>query len=59
MPETWQRSQSGDGTNRTRLATPDDGKNPHAVALGRLGGHKGGQAFSREKMANGHTPAYR
>lgn len=25
-------------------AAPDEGKNPHAVALGRLGGQKGGKA---------------
>ena len=28
----------------TEDTPPDDGKNPHAVALGRLGGLKGGKA---------------
>lgn len=27
---------------------PDDGKNPHAVALGRLGGKKGGPSRARK-----------
>ena len=30
---------------------PDDGKNPHAVALGRLGGLKGGKARARKLSA--------
>jgi hypothetical protein len=28
-------------------APPDDGKNPHAVALGRMGGMKGGKARAK------------
>jgi hypothetical protein len=28
----------------TPLENPNEGKNPHAVALGRLGGQKGGKA---------------
>ena len=27
---------------------PDEGKNPHAVALGRLGGQKGGKARAKK-----------
>ena len=30
-------------TEQTKDTTQDDGKNPHAVALGRLGGLKGGK----------------
>ena len=30
---------------------PDDGKNPHAVALGRLGGLKGGKARASKLTA--------
>ena len=30
---------------------PDDGKNPHAVALGRLGGKKGGKARAKKLSA--------
>ena len=30
---------------------PDDGKNPHAVALGRLGGLKGGKARAEKLTA--------
>ena len=30
---------------------PDDGKNPHAVALGRLGGLKGGKARAKKLTA--------
>ena len=35
-------------TGQAENENPDEGKNPHAVALGRLGGKKGGQA--RAKM---------
>lgn len=31
-------------TSDTPIADPDEGKNPHAVALGRMGGRKGGKA---------------
>lgn len=31
-------------TGEKKDADPDEGKNPHAVALGRLGGLKGGKA---------------
>jgi hypothetical protein len=34
----------GEHLNGTPLADPDEGKNPHAVALGQLGGQKGGKA---------------
>ena len=34
----------GEHLNGTPLADPDEGKNPHAVALGQLGGQKGGRA---------------
>jgi hypothetical protein len=30
---------------------PDEGKNPHAVALGRLGGQKGGPARAKKLSA--------
>ena len=33
-----------EATNEEPEAKPDDGKNPAAVALGRLGGKKGGKA---------------
>lgn len=33
-----------DATDPKPEAPADDGKNPHAVALGRLGGQKGGKA---------------
>ncbi len=40
-------------TGQTEDAQPDDGKNPAAVALGKLGGAKGGKAransLSKEK----------
>jgi hypothetical protein len=32
----------GEHLDGTPLDNPDEGKNPHAVALGRLGGQKGG-----------------
>lgn len=34
----------GDATDKEEHAPVDDGKNPAAVALGRLGGMKGGKA---------------
>ncbi len=34
----------GEHLDGTPLEDPDAGKNPHAVALGRLGGQKGGRA---------------
>jgi len=34
----------GEHLDGTPLENPDQGKNPHAVALGRLGGQKGGKA---------------
>jgi hypothetical protein len=34
----------GEHLDGTPLENPDEGKNPHAVALGRLGGQKGGKA---------------
>jgi len=34
----------GEHLDGTPLEDPDAGKNPHAVALGRLGGQKGGAA---------------
>jgi hypothetical protein len=34
----------GERLDGTALENPDEGKNPHAVALGRLGGQKGGKA---------------
>lgn len=34
----------GEKLDGSSLDNPDQGKNPHAVALGRLGGQKGGKA---------------
>ena len=34
-------------TGKTKEAPIDDGRNPHAVALGRLGGLKGGNARAK------------
>jgi len=34
----------GEHLDGTPLENPDIGKNPHAVALGRMGGQKGGKA---------------
>ena len=42
----------GEHLDGTPLADPDQGKNPHAVALGRLGGQKGGRARA-EKLSAG------
>ena len=40
----------GEHLDGTSLENPDVGKNPHAVALGRLGGKKGGKARA-EKLS--------
>lgn len=40
----------GEHLDGTPLENPDQGKNPHAVALGRLGGQKGGKARA-EKLS--------
>lgn len=42
-------------TGEVEDENPDEGKNPHAVALGRLGGQKGGKAraSSVEEYTNG------
>jgi hypothetical protein len=40
----------GEHLDGTPLEKPDEGKNPHAVALGRLGGKKGGKARA-EKLS--------
>lgn len=37
----------GEHLDGTPLEKPDEGKNPHAVALGRIGGQKGGLARAR------------
>ena len=37
----------GEHLDGTPLENPDEGKNPHAVALGRLGGQKGGLARAK------------
>ena len=34
----------GEKLDGSPLDNPDEGKNPHAVALGRMGGMKGGKA---------------
>lgn len=44
----------GEKMDGSPLPDPDAGKNPHAVALGRLGGAKGGKA-----RAEALTPAKR
>lgn len=41
----------GEHLDGTPLEKPDQGKNPHAVALGRLGGQKGGRARA-EKLSS-------
>lgn len=40
----------GEHLDGTQLENPDERKNPHAVALGRLGGTKGGRARA-EKLS--------
>lgn len=35
-------------TGQVEDENPDEGKNPHAVALGRLGGQKGGRARAKK-----------
>ncbi len=40
----------GEHIDGTPLEDPDAGKNPHAVALGRMGGKKGGKARA-EKLS--------
>lgn len=37
----------GEHLDGTPLENPDEGKNPHAVALGRIGGQKGGLARAK------------
>jgi hypothetical protein len=41
----------GEHLDGTPLDNPDAGKNPHAVALGRLGGQKGGKARAEKLSA--------
>jgi hypothetical protein len=41
----------GEHMDGTPLENPDEGKNPHAVALGRLGGQKGGAARAQKLSA--------
>ena len=41
----------GEHLDGTPLENPDEGKNPHAVALGRLGGQKGGKARAEKLPA--------
>ena len=45
----------GEHLDGTPLENPDEGKNPHAVALGRLGGQKGGKARARILSAKERT----
>ena len=40
----------GEKLDGSPLDNPDEGKNPHAVALGRMGGMKGGKARA-EKLS--------
>ena len=44
----------GEKLDGSPLDNPDEGKNPHAVALGRMGGMKGGKAERRERKASRH-----
>jgi len=39
-------------TGQVADAQPDDGKNPAAVALGKLGGEKGGKARAAAKLTD-------
>jgi hypothetical protein len=41
----------GEHLDGSPLADPNEGKNPHAVALGRMGGKKGGKARA-EKLSS-------
>jgi len=41
----------GEHLDGTPLENPNEGKNPHAVALGRLGGQKGGKARAEKLSA--------
>jgi hypothetical protein len=41
----------GEHLDGTPLERPDEGKNPHAVALGRIGGQKGGVARAKRLSA--------
>jgi len=41
----------GEHLDGTPLEDPGEGKNPHAVALGRLGGQKGGKARAEKLSA--------
>jgi len=41
----------GEHLDGTPLVNPDEGKNPHAVALGKLGGEKGGKARAQKLSA--------
>lgn len=45
----------GEHLDGTALGDPDEGKNPHAVALGRLGGQKGGKARAEKLSASQRT----
>lgn len=42
-------------TGETTDKNPDEGKNPAAVALGRLGGQKGGKARAKSLTAEKRT----
>jgi hypothetical protein len=41
----------GEHLDGSQLENPDAGKNPAAVALGKLGGHKGGKARAQKLTA--------
>ncbi len=41
----------GEHLDGTPLENPDEGKNPHALALGRMGGQKGGFARAKQLSA--------
>ena len=41
----------GEHLDGSPLENPDEGKNPHAVALGKMGGRKGGKARAKNLSA--------
>ena len=45
----------GEHLDGTPLENPDESKNPHAVALGRMGGQKGGLARAKRLSAKKRT----
>lgn len=50
-PNQLAASIVADATSESKPADIENGKNPHAVALGRLGGQKGGKARAAKLSA--------